>query len=331
MTLLCGELLRTTTYRRTDAESSGSADFHGTDWCRRQQKPLSPYSEWGDRPQQRARRVDRRRQRRRRNLGRVLRLVHLDGPLSRAALTEATGLNRSTIADLVGELVALSAWCRSGPPTRPARRPALARRGGAPPVVAIAVNPEVDALTIAAVGLDRRIRCAGRIEIDRLHQARRRPRDDRRAARPWRADELADARDRGHRPRRARDSCAPRTDSCATPRTCAGPTSPCASWSFAATGLPDRPSATTRCWAPGRAPLRRGARHRRRRLPQRRCERNRRRAHRRRDAGGRRLGLLRRVRAEPARHRRRRRSARRRRRARGRGEPRPPARRPASC
>ena len=39
------------------------------------------------------------------NLGRVLRLVHVDGPLSRAALTEATGLNRSTIADLIGALV----------------------------------------------------------------------------------------------------------------------------------------------------------------------------------------------------------------------------------
>ncbi|MDF2555838.1 MAG: transcriptional regulator/sugar kinase, partial [Microbacterium sp.] len=42
---------------------------------------------------------------RRRNLSRLLRLVHREGPLSRAALTEATALNRSTIADLVGELV----------------------------------------------------------------------------------------------------------------------------------------------------------------------------------------------------------------------------------
>lgn len=39
------------------------------------------------------------------NLARLLQLVHRGGPLSRAALTEATGLNRSTIADLVGELV----------------------------------------------------------------------------------------------------------------------------------------------------------------------------------------------------------------------------------
>ena len=41
---------------------------------------------------------------RQRNLARVLRLVHLEGPLPRATLTETTGLNRSTIADLVGEL-----------------------------------------------------------------------------------------------------------------------------------------------------------------------------------------------------------------------------------
>ena len=42
---------------------------------------------------------------RRANLALVLRTVHREGPRSRAALTEATGLNRSTIADLVGELV----------------------------------------------------------------------------------------------------------------------------------------------------------------------------------------------------------------------------------
>ena len=49
---------------------------------------------------------------RRANLSRVLRLVHEEGPLSRASLTEETGLNRSTIGALVGELAAagLVAW-----------------------------------------------------------------------------------------------------------------------------------------------------------------------------------------------------------------------------
>ncbi|GAA2076212.1 ROK family transcriptional regulator [Microbacterium hatanonis] len=101
---------------------------------------------------------------RRANLSRILRLVHLDGPRSRAALTEATGLNRSTIAALVGELVdaglveelAPDSLGRVGRPS-----PVVAPDGR---VVAIAVNPEVDATTIAAVGLDRRVVARDRIE-----------------------------------------------------------------------------------------------------------------------------------------------------------------------
>lgn len=91
------------------------------------------------------------------NLARILRLVHENGAQSRAALTEQTGLNRSTIADLVAELV------RRGLVDE--RVPDLPGRVGRPsPVVtasaqfvAIAVNPEVDAVEIAAVGLDRGI------------------------------------------------------------------------------------------------------------------------------------------------------------------------------
>jgi len=105
---------------------------------------------------------------RQRNLARLLRLVHLEGPLSRATLTEVTGLNRSTIADLVAELV------REGLVTE--RPPDPSRRVGrpspvvavSPDVIAIAVNPEVDALTIAAVGLDRGIALRERIDVDHL-------------------------------------------------------------------------------------------------------------------------------------------------------------------
>ncbi|WP_327036802.1 helix-turn-helix domain-containing protein [Microbacterium sp. CH12i] len=43
---------------------------------------------------------------RRANLGEVLRLVHQNGPRSRAVLTAETGLNRSTVSDLVSGLVA---------------------------------------------------------------------------------------------------------------------------------------------------------------------------------------------------------------------------------
>ena len=103
-----------------------------------------------------------------RNLMRVLRLVHLDGPLARAALTEATGLNRSTIADLVGELVTRRLVIE--------RSPDLDGRAGRPsPVVAvhpeataIVVVPEVDAIDIGAVGFDGRIRIRERIEVDHL-------------------------------------------------------------------------------------------------------------------------------------------------------------------
>ncbi|MFG6503368.1 ROK family protein [Microbacterium sp. P05] len=101
---------------------------------------------------------------RRANLARVLRLVHLDGPQSRAALTEATGLNRSTIAALVGELVDEGLVQERAPDSvgrvgRPSPVVAVDPR-----VVAIAVNPEVDAITIAAVGLDRRVLARDRIE-----------------------------------------------------------------------------------------------------------------------------------------------------------------------
>ncbi|WES63289.1 ROK family protein [Microbacter sp. GSS18] len=100
---------------------------------------------------------------RQRNLARILRIVHLDGPQSRAALTAATGLNRSTIGDLVAELQ-LSGLVQERPPEagrvgRPS--PVVAASAD---VVAIAVNPEVDAVEIAAIGLDRSVRARVRLD-----------------------------------------------------------------------------------------------------------------------------------------------------------------------
>ena len=91
------------------------------------------------------------------NLSLILRLVHEDGAQSRAALTERTGLNRSTIADLVAELVRRGLVDERVPDV-PGRvgRPSPVVTASAR-VVAIAVNPEVDAIEIAAVGLDRSI------------------------------------------------------------------------------------------------------------------------------------------------------------------------------
>ncbi|WP_343234251.1 ROK family transcriptional regulator [Microbacterium salsuginis] len=105
---------------------------------------------------------------RQRNLARLLRLVHLEGPLSRAALTESTGLNRSTIADLVAELAREGLVVERAPdPSRRVGRPSPVVAAD-PRVVAVAANPEVDALTISAVGLDRGIRLRERIEVDHL-------------------------------------------------------------------------------------------------------------------------------------------------------------------
>lgn len=90
---------------------------------------------------------------RRANLSLVLSLVHHRGALSRAELTRATGLNRSTIATLVSHLAELGLVFES---------PALATSqiGRPSPMVhpttstaALAVNPEVDAVTVGLVGL----------------------------------------------------------------------------------------------------------------------------------------------------------------------------------
>ncbi|MFZ7088896.1 ROK family protein [Curtobacterium sp. RRHDQ10] len=84
------------------------------------------------------------------NLGGILRRVHA-APRSRSDLTRATGLNRSTIAALVGELIdrglvveddanGVGAVGRPSPLVRPSDR-----------AVAIAIHPEIDAVRVGAV------------------------------------------------------------------------------------------------------------------------------------------------------------------------------------
>jgi predicted NBD/HSP70 family sugar kinase len=130
----------------------------------------------------------------RRNLARVLGLVHLEGPLSRARLTTLTGLNRSTIAALAGELVDLGlAEERAPDPTKRVGRPSPMIAAD-PRVVAIAVNPEVDAVTIAAVGLGGRIAVRDRIEVDHLVAPEETARLTADAIGRWRDDVLRTAR-----------------------------------------------------------------------------------------------------------------------------------------
>lgn len=94
---------------------------------------------------------------RRNNLAIVLNLAHVRGRLSRADLTRATGLNRSTVATLVATLVDLGLVDELEPSmTHHAGRPSpiIVPRED---VVAIAVNPEVDAITLGLVSLSGRV------------------------------------------------------------------------------------------------------------------------------------------------------------------------------
>ncbi|MDM4762505.1 ROK family transcriptional regulator [Galbitalea sp. SE-J8] len=94
---------------------------------------------------------------RRRNLSAVLERVHLSGGLSRAELTAATGLNRSTVAALVADLAERRLVVEGGPgATRRVGRPSLTVAPHPAPL-AIAVNPEIDAIGIGVVGLGARV------------------------------------------------------------------------------------------------------------------------------------------------------------------------------
>jgi predicted NBD/HSP70 family sugar kinase len=91
---------------------------------------------------------------RRHNLATVLERLHLSGPTSRSELASATGLNRSTIADLIGELIALGladegpAAATSGP-----GRPSPVVRTRPAGAVVLAIEISVDSVAVATVGL----------------------------------------------------------------------------------------------------------------------------------------------------------------------------------
>ncbi|MET3635553.1 ROK family transcriptional regulator [Curtobacterium oceanosedimentum] len=99
------------------------------------------------------------------NVARVLRIVHEDGPVTRAELTRSTGLNRSTVLALVGELVERGLVHEEFPAAgtagadRPAgvgRPSAVVRASG--DVVAAAVTVEIDTVAVALVALDGTVR-----------------------------------------------------------------------------------------------------------------------------------------------------------------------------
>ncbi|WP_258062671.1 ROK family transcriptional regulator [Arthrobacter sp. B0490] len=87
------------------------------------------------------------------NLSQILTMVHRNGPLSRSELTRRSGFNRSTVGALVQALTEKDLVRES--------EPAVGGRVGRPsPIVQVnpgvavlAVNPDIDALTVGVVGL----------------------------------------------------------------------------------------------------------------------------------------------------------------------------------
>jgi predicted NBD/HSP70 family sugar kinase len=103
---------------------------------------------------------------RRHNLALVLRLVHHSQGIARSSLTRTTGLNRSTIAALVGELVERQLVVETEPDaSNQVGRPSPVA-SASPRAVALAVNPEIDAITVGAVGLGGRVLRRTRVHTD---------------------------------------------------------------------------------------------------------------------------------------------------------------------
>lgn len=105
---------------------------------------------------------------RRRNLSTVLGLVHRGGGPSRADLTALTGLNRSTVGALVAELAELGLVHETDPSvTNRVGRPSRRVLPDARPAI-IAVNPEIDAVNVAVVGLGGSIEHRIRHSVDHI-------------------------------------------------------------------------------------------------------------------------------------------------------------------
>lgn len=103
---------------------------------------------------------------RRYNLSRILGLVHHSGAVSRSTLTRETGLNRSTVAALVGELAALRLVVEVEPAgVRGVGRPSPIVCPH-PDCVAIAVNPEQDAITVGIVRMHGQVVSQVRHELE---------------------------------------------------------------------------------------------------------------------------------------------------------------------
>ena len=104
---------------------------------------------------------------RRHNLSTLLSLVHHRRGVSRADLTRATGLNRSTIGLLVADLVSAGLVREMAPATGAVGRPSPIVVPD-PDVVSIAINPDVDAIVVGIVGLGGAVHARERIPMPHL-------------------------------------------------------------------------------------------------------------------------------------------------------------------
>ncbi|MDQ2674838.1 MAG: ROK family protein, partial [Chloroflexota bacterium] len=107
---------------------------------------------------------------RRANLSAIVRELHLRGPQSRSELVALTGLTRSAIRGLIGELVAggLVREERSEPAGTPGRpSPLVCPDGDGTVVLAVEVN--VDSLAAAVVGFGGTVHALTRVDRPRAH------------------------------------------------------------------------------------------------------------------------------------------------------------------
>lgn len=109
---------------------------------------------------------------RRNNLSLLTSLVHHHRVLSRAQLTRRTGLNRSTVGTLIGQLISLGMVYETAPAGEgQVGRPSPDVHPN-PSIAALAVNPEIDAVTIGLVSLGGKVQKKIRFETERIPSAR---------------------------------------------------------------------------------------------------------------------------------------------------------------
>ncbi|HTC85542.1 MAG TPA: helix-turn-helix domain-containing protein, partial [Candidatus Acidoferrum sp.] len=109
---------------------------------------------------------------RRANLSAIVRELHARGPLSRSELVVRTGLTRSAIRGLIGELVAadLVSEERAAPSRTPGRPSPLVRLNPDSAVV-LALEIAVDSLAVALVGLGGEVLSHIRVDRPRGHSS----------------------------------------------------------------------------------------------------------------------------------------------------------------